>query len=104
MKIGFPKLTTDFHGFRKKRFEGSMTFTEEELLRYNRQMMIPEIGEEGQKKIKEAKVCMDCSKEFLEFHIRELIFNRLNNIIFIKKGNYCFTIFLCHRIYNINYL
>lgn len=33
-----------------------MTFTEEELLRYNRQIIIPEIGEEGQKKIKEAKV------------------------------------------------
>lgn len=33
-----------------------MTFTQEELLRYSRQMMIPEIGEEGQKKIKEAKV------------------------------------------------
>jgi adenylyltransferase/sulfurtransferase len=33
-----------------------MTFTEEELLRYNRQIIIPEIGEEGQKKIKAAKV------------------------------------------------
>ncbi len=33
-----------------------MSFTQEELLRYSRQMMIPEIGEAGQKKIKEAKV------------------------------------------------
>lgn len=33
-----------------------MTFTQEELLRYNRQIIIPDIGEEGQKKIKEAKV------------------------------------------------
>ena len=33
-----------------------MEFTDEELLRYNRQMIIPEIGEEGQKKIKGAKV------------------------------------------------
>jgi molybdopterin/thiamine biosynthesis adenylyltransferase len=33
-----------------------MTFTQEELLRYNRQIIIPDIGEEGQKKIKAAKV------------------------------------------------
>jgi molybdopterin/thiamine biosynthesis adenylyltransferase len=33
-----------------------MTFTQEELLRYNRQIIIPDIGEEGQKKIKDAKV------------------------------------------------
>jgi len=33
-----------------------MEFTQEELLQYNRQMIIPEIGEEGQKKIKKAKV------------------------------------------------
>jgi molybdopterin/thiamine biosynthesis adenylyltransferase len=33
-----------------------MEFTREELLRYNRQLIIPEIGEEGQKKIKKAKV------------------------------------------------
>jgi adenylyltransferase/sulfurtransferase len=31
-------------------------FIEEELLRYNRQIIIPEIGEEGQKKIKGARV------------------------------------------------
>jgi molybdopterin-synthase adenylyltransferase len=34
----------------------SIEFTQEELLRYNRQIMIPDIGEEGQKKIREAKV------------------------------------------------
>ena len=33
-----------------------MEFTREELLRYNRQIIIPEIGEEGQKKIRGAKV------------------------------------------------
>jgi molybdopterin-synthase adenylyltransferase len=33
-----------------------MELTQEELLRYNRQMMIPEIGEEGQQKLKRAKV------------------------------------------------
>jgi molybdopterin-synthase adenylyltransferase len=33
-----------------------MELAQEELLRYNRQMMIPEIGEEGQKKLKSAKV------------------------------------------------
>ncbi len=33
-----------------------MEFTQEELLRYNRQIIIPRIGEEGQKKIKRAKV------------------------------------------------
>ena len=33
-----------------------MEFTQEELLRYNRQIKIPDIGEEGQKRIKEAKV------------------------------------------------
>jgi adenylyltransferase/sulfurtransferase len=33
-----------------------MEFTKEELLRYNRQMMIPEIGERGQEKIRNAKV------------------------------------------------
>jgi molybdopterin-synthase adenylyltransferase len=33
-----------------------MEFTKEELQRYSRQIMIPEIGEEGQQKIKNAKV------------------------------------------------
>lgn len=33
-----------------------MELTEEELLRYNRQMIIPDIGEEGQQKLKGAKV------------------------------------------------
>ncbi len=33
-----------------------MKLTQEELLRYSRQMMIPEIGEEGQQKLKDAKV------------------------------------------------
>jgi molybdopterin-synthase adenylyltransferase len=33
-----------------------MELTQEELLRYNRQIMIPEIGEEGQLKLKHAKV------------------------------------------------
>ncbi len=33
-----------------------MRLNEEELLRYNRQIIIPEIGEEGQQKIKNAKV------------------------------------------------
>jgi molybdopterin-synthase adenylyltransferase len=33
-----------------------MELTQEEILRYNRQMMIPEIGEEGQQKLKRAKV------------------------------------------------
>jgi molybdopterin-synthase adenylyltransferase len=33
-----------------------MELTQEELLRYNRQIIIPEIGEEGQKKLKQAKV------------------------------------------------
>jgi adenylyltransferase/sulfurtransferase len=33
-----------------------MEFTDEERLRYNRQIKIPDIGEEGQRKIKEAKV------------------------------------------------
>lgn len=33
-----------------------MELTKEELLRYNRQIIIPEIGEEGQKKLKQAKV------------------------------------------------
>ena len=33
-----------------------MEFTNEELLRYSRQIMIPEIGEEGQRKLKAAKV------------------------------------------------
>jgi len=33
-----------------------MEFTQEELLRYSRQIMIPDIGEEGQRKIKQAKV------------------------------------------------
>lgn len=33
-----------------------MELTQEELLRYNRQMIIPDIGEEGQQKIKEARV------------------------------------------------
>jgi len=33
-----------------------MEFTQEELLRYNRQIIIPDIGEAGQKKIREAKV------------------------------------------------
>jgi adenylyltransferase/sulfurtransferase len=33
-----------------------MEFTEEELLRYSRQLMIPDIGAEGQEKIKKAKV------------------------------------------------
>jgi molybdopterin/thiamine biosynthesis adenylyltransferase len=33
-----------------------MVFSQEELQRYSRQMMIPEIGEEGQAKIKSAKV------------------------------------------------
>jgi molybdopterin-synthase adenylyltransferase len=33
-----------------------MEFTREEKLRYNRQLIIPEIGEEGQKRIKQAKV------------------------------------------------
>lgn len=33
-----------------------MEFTEEEMLRYSRQIMIPEVGEEGQQKIKAAKV------------------------------------------------
>ena len=32
------------------------TLSQEELLRYKRQIMIPDIGEEGQKKIREAKV------------------------------------------------
>jgi molybdopterin/thiamine biosynthesis adenylyltransferase len=36
--------------------EEPVEFTKEELLRYNRQIIIPEIGEEGQKKIKRAKV------------------------------------------------
>jgi molybdopterin/thiamine biosynthesis adenylyltransferase len=34
----------------------SMEFTKEALLRYSRQIMIPEIGEEGQRKLKAAKV------------------------------------------------
>jgi adenylyltransferase/sulfurtransferase len=33
-----------------------MELTEQELLRYNRQIIIPEIGQEGQQKIKEARV------------------------------------------------
>ena len=33
-----------------------MEFSREELLRYNRQIIIPEIGEEGQRKLKKAKV------------------------------------------------
>jgi molybdopterin/thiamine biosynthesis adenylyltransferase len=33
-----------------------MAFTKEELLRYNRQIIIPEVGEEGQRKLKTAKV------------------------------------------------
>ncbi len=33
-----------------------MEFTQEESLRYNRQMIIPEFGEEGQKKIRNARV------------------------------------------------
>ena len=33
-----------------------MEFTQNELLRYTRQIMIPEIGQEGQQKIKNAKV------------------------------------------------
>jgi len=33
-----------------------MEFTRDELLRYNRQILIPDIGEAGQKKIREAKV------------------------------------------------
>ena len=33
-----------------------MELSQEELLRYNRQIMIPDIGEEGQKKLKKAKV------------------------------------------------
>jgi molybdopterin/thiamine biosynthesis adenylyltransferase len=33
-----------------------MELTREELLRYNRQIIIPEIGEEGQQKLKQAKV------------------------------------------------
>jgi molybdopterin-synthase adenylyltransferase len=33
-----------------------MEFTQEELLRYNRQILIPDIGEAGQKKIRDAKV------------------------------------------------
>jgi molybdopterin-synthase adenylyltransferase len=33
-----------------------MEFTQEELLRYNRQIIIPDIGEAGQKKIRDAKV------------------------------------------------
>jgi molybdopterin/thiamine biosynthesis adenylyltransferase len=33
-----------------------MEFTQEELLRYNRQIIIPDIGEKGQQKIKKAKV------------------------------------------------
>ena len=36
--------------------EGLMEFSKEELLRYNRQMRIPEFGEQGQEKIKNAKV------------------------------------------------
>jgi molybdopterin/thiamine biosynthesis adenylyltransferase len=36
--------------------EEPMEFTQGELLRYNRQIIIPEIGEKGQQKIKEAKV------------------------------------------------
>jgi molybdopterin-synthase adenylyltransferase len=33
-----------------------MELTKEELLRYNRQIIIPEIGEEGQRKLKQARV------------------------------------------------
>jgi molybdopterin/thiamine biosynthesis adenylyltransferase len=33
-----------------------MEFSQEELLRYNRQLIIPDIGEEGQRKIRDAKV------------------------------------------------
>jgi molybdopterin/thiamine biosynthesis adenylyltransferase len=33
-----------------------MEFTREELLRYNRQIIIPEIGEDGQRKIKDARL------------------------------------------------
>jgi molybdopterin/thiamine biosynthesis adenylyltransferase len=33
-----------------------MELTKEELLRYNRQIIIPEIGEEGQLKLKSAQV------------------------------------------------
>jgi molybdopterin-synthase adenylyltransferase len=36
--------------------ECAMEFTQEERLRYNRQMIIPEIGEEGQRKLKAAKI------------------------------------------------
>jgi adenylyltransferase/sulfurtransferase len=36
--------------------EVAMEFSPEELLRYNRQLIIPYIGEEGQRKIKKAKV------------------------------------------------
>lgn len=35
-----------------------MTFLKEELQRYNRQIILPEIGEEGQKKLKSAKVLL----------------------------------------------
>src|SRR5512136_508636 len=34
----------------------SMELTHEETLRYNRQIIIPEIGEEGQRKLKKARV------------------------------------------------
>jgi adenylyltransferase/sulfurtransferase len=37
-------------------FGGEMELTQEEMLRYGRQILIPDIGEAGQKKIKEAKV------------------------------------------------
>lgn len=40
---------------KKKRF---VEFTEEQLQRYSRQIILPEIGEEGQKKIAESKVCI----------------------------------------------
>jgi molybdopterin-synthase adenylyltransferase len=40
----------------KGRSGGEMEFSQEELIRYNRQILIPDIGEAGQKKIKEAKV------------------------------------------------
>jgi molybdopterin/thiamine biosynthesis adenylyltransferase len=36
--------------------EDPMDFTQEELLRYNRQLIIPDIGEAGQKKLRQAKV------------------------------------------------
>jgi molybdopterin-synthase adenylyltransferase len=45
---------SSYNGFFTK--ELTMDLTQEEKLRYNRQIIIPEIGEEGQKKIKKAKV------------------------------------------------